>query len=180
MSFDISVFEFIHNLVGSSSLLDIVGIFFASYLPYFILIGLFVAFMLEADWRRRIYSVLYVSLSILISRGIFIPLLNLIFPRERPFQFFGFEPLVSSPSTTSFPSGHTAVFFAVATAVFFLRYKWGIALFVAAFFIGVARIFVGVHWPTDILGGILVGLVSGLLVSEILIRFDKKKPVETL
>ena len=175
MSFDLIAFQYIHGFAGASSLLDIAGIFFATYLPYFILISVFLAFILEPDWRRRVYSILFILLAIIFSRGFFVPLINVVFPRMRPFEALGFEPMTHAPQTPSFPSGHAAIFFSLATAVFFLRPKWGVAIGIATFFIGVARVFSGVHWPTDIAGGILVGLISGLLVSEMLSSFAPKK-----
>jgi undecaprenyl-diphosphatase len=71
----------------------------------------------------------------------------------------------------SFPSGHAAIFFAIATAVYLYNKKLGIWFFVVAILMGMARIFVGVHWPSDILGGAVIGIISGIIVGKI---FKKK------
>ena len=64
----------------------------------------------------------------------------------------------------SFPSGHTAVSFAAVAALFFSGEKklWKISL-VAAVLIAFSRLYLYVHYPTDILGGIVVGILAGYI-----------------
>ncbi len=64
----------------------------------------------------------------------------------------------------SFPSSHTAIAVAVAIALANGHPALGIAMLVAAILIALARIAAGMHYPTDILGGIAVGIVAVLLV----------------
>lgn len=64
----------------------------------------------------------------------------------------------------SFPSDHTTVAFALATVVFLHNRKWGIVSYIIALLIGISRIYVGVHYPTDVVGGMIVGIFSGMLV----------------
>ena len=72
--------------------------------------------------------------------------------------------LIPYPSDYSFPSGHTAVSFAAASALYFAgeKYLWKAALVLAAF-IAFSRMYLYVHYPTDVLGGILFGVISGYL-----------------
>jgi len=80
-------------------------------------------------------------------------LLKLVFQRPRPVPFFG----LAEPAGYSFPSGHATVSFAffAALAVFVAPRRWlyflGAALPVAA--IGYSRIYLGVHYPSDVVGG---------------------------
>ena len=80
----------------------------------------------------------------------------------------GFEPLIARDMVGSFPSGHSAFYFALAFSLFYFNKKWGWWFTVLAFFMGLARIFTGVHYPSDILGGALLGLVSVLVVAGLL------------
>jgi len=83
----------------------------------------------------------------------------------------------------SFPSGHAAIYFALAVSIIlFFRFsediskrKWGWRFLGAAFLIGVARIFIGFHWPSDILAGAIIGIISAVAIKKILdFEFNKK------
>ena len=92
-------------------------------------------------------------------------LIALFVLRERPFlksteNLLSVHALIPPPITTSFPSGHTATAFALASAVFFVNRRLGIVAYLIALIIGFARIAVGVHYPTDVVAGIFVGLAS--------------------
>ena len=82
------------------------------------------------------------------------------------------------PHSWSFPSGHTSSSFAFATAVFSNNKKWGIAAYVLAAVIGFSRIYLGVHYFTDVLAGAVLGVVYGVigvLVVGAIIKLIKKK-----
>lgn len=129
-----------------------------------LLLGMF-AF---ATLTRRRYARVTALLGLLaVVLAVTAPLIKLFLPRARP-------PLVI-PTTDiilvrplyggSFPSGHTLVSFAVA-AVLARRYPWCAPwAFGLAALVGISRMSVGVHWPTDVFAGMLLGLVIGLLVT---------------
>lgn len=87
--------------------------------------------------------------------------------RIRPNNIGEFSPFIrvlKSPTDYSFFSGHASSSFAVATLTFlFLKriYGWIWLLFVWAVFFSLSRIFVGVHYPIDVIAGVLVGVASG-------------------
>ena len=78
--------------------------------------------------------------------------------------------LVDTPSSYSFPSGHTNGFFAMATAVFLRNKKIGIPCLGIASLVAFSRLYLFVHWPTDVLGGICVGTFSGI-ISYFIVNF---------
>ncbi len=67
------------------------------------------------------------------------------------------------PSSWSFPSGHTSSSFAFATAVAANNKKLGVAAYVLAALIGFSRIYLGVHYFTDVLAGAVLGVVYGIV-----------------
>jgi undecaprenyl-diphosphatase len=88
--------------------------------------------------------------------------------RPRPFVALNFIPLIDqSPKEGAFPSGHASFFFALSTIVYLYNKKAGIIFYIASFFIIIARVFVGVHWPSDILAGAVLGILMGWFLNKI-------------
>lgn len=86
--------------------------------------------------------------------------------RPRPWlEVAGLTALVTENDPNSFPSGHTTAAFAFASALWRAapdkRMRW--AALVCAVLMGLSRLYVGVHYPSDVLAGVLVGLLSGWL-----------------
>lgn len=83
--------------------------------------------------------------------------------RPRPWLVLeGLIPLVAEPDPNSFPSGHSSAALAAAAAWWhYLPKPWRITAMAAAVLMALSRLYVGVHFPTDVLCGILVGLLCG-------------------
>jgi undecaprenyl-diphosphatase len=73
-------------------------------------------------------------------------------------------PLIAIPHSDSFPSGHTATSFACATVLAALVPRAAPAFYLLALAIGYSRIYVGVHWPLDVVGGAVLGVATALLL----------------
>lgn len=168
MLFDTTIFNFIFGLARKSKLIDDLGIFLAKFLPYILVILAIVLILKEKNWKSQIYIFSLIILSVILSRGIISEIIKFFWHRERPFMAMNFQPLAIPWSSWSFPSGHTVAFFALAFAVFLISKHWGVWFIVAACLMGLARVFIGVHWPTDILGGILIAFISVLIVKKLL------------
>lgn len=81
-------------------------------------------------------------------------------------------------SWSSFPSDHAALFFALATGVWWVWRKGGTALFLyVAAIICLPRIYLGIHYPTDILAGAVLGLGSAAFLSNKVIRARVGEPI---
>lgn len=85
--------------------------------------------------------------------------------RTRPWLILeGLIPLVTEKDPNSFPSGHTSAAFAAAVALWrTLPRKWGVTALIGAAVMGLSRLYVGVHFPSDVLCGALVGAFCGTL-----------------
>lgn len=162
-------FNLIHSFAGRWKALDWLGIFFAEYLGYIFLLVVVFLFFKQQKIQEKIYFFSIISLSAILSRGIFAEIIKFFVERPRPFLTLDFKPLIESNGVSmSMPSGHAAFYFALAFALFIFNKKIGWYFTGAAILMGIARIFTGVHWPTDILVGIVIGALSVILIKKIL------------
>ena len=120
--------------------------------------------------KTRKYGVL-VLLGLGIASCINNLVLKQIFERPRPFNFDGWpsdfvfpNPLIEKPHSFSFPSGHTSSSLGAATPLLIkANKKLGIPMFILALLVGFSRVYIHVHYPTDVIVGTLVGIVGGIL-----------------
>lgn len=91
--------------------------------------------------------------------------------RTRPFDVnTAVQLLIERPSDYSFPSGHTASSFAAAAALYFSRKKLWIPAVILAGLIAFSRLYLYVHYPTDVLAGAVIGILMGWIASMLVHR----------
>lgn len=116
----------------------------------------------DLDQRRR--GLLMALLAVLLALGINM-LLNVAIPRPRPFLTLPAHVLVAKPADSSFPSDHAAIGSAIAIMLLGIgEILWGGVALLGVVGIGMARVMVGVHYPSDILGAIGVGALAVVIV----------------
>ena len=179
MSFDALIFKAVNGLAHKFFLLDWLGIFFADYSAYLlVLYFIFILFKLK-DRKERIYLFSLSAISVILSRGIVTEIIRYFWHRPRPFAVLGLNPLILPDMTYSFPSGHAATYFALAgvAILFSLDFKkennrtWAWIFGAGAVFMGLGRVFAGVHWPSDIFGGAILGLSLAYFCRRILLPY---------
>lgn len=133
------------------------------------------AVLLILPRTRKSGAILMAALlvDLVVCNGILKPLVH----RIRPFDAkTGIELLVKRPTDYSFPSGHTAASFASVMALYLAGEKklW-ISALVLAVLIAFSRLYLYVHYPTDVLGGMIIGVISGALGYWLMKKAEESK-----
>lgn len=98
-------------------------------------------------------------------------MLKSLIPTTRPYGLNGESPLtLIIPSGGSFPSSHTAIVFALAVTIYLHNKKLGVLFLIIALLVGIGRVLAKVHFPVDIVGGAILGMLSALFVKRIHLR----------
>ena len=133
------------------------------------------AVMLTNRKTRRCAYTMVLSYLLVFGLGQFV--LKDLVARVRPCQIDRtIALLVERPTSYSFPSTHAAWAFAAVTSVFLHHKKAGIAVLMLAALIGFSRLYLFVHFPSDVLGGIVLGVLAALIAKVIVNAVEKKIP----
>lgn len=121
-----------------------------------------------------ITSLLAISLGAILTEGVIKHLVE----RVRPIIAYPIDnPLIKLPTSSSFPSGHTASSVAVAYVLCTYIKRYRVYFISLAAFIGFSRIYLYVHYFSDVMGGVVVGLICGILVVFIVRKINEKKEI---
>lgn len=172
---DEALFRLFNALAGVYPGLDFVIVFSASILPYLIAaaVAVFPFTVMESrenTIRAKVEGLLFAFLWASIARFIVTPVIRYLLPNPRPFVAEGFTPLIPHEMSSSFPSGHAVFFFALAATTWFYHRPLGYILGGLALLVSLARVAAGLHWPSDIVAGAIIGT----LVAVIGARIQKK------
>ena len=166
---DSVIFQYLNSFALKYLWLDAAAIFFANYFGW-VLVGVLILFLIK-DFRKYWKMAVTAFISAVLARFIITEIIRWLRNRPRPFVESQVNLLLPHSANGSFPSGHAAFFFALSLTVYFYNKKAGILFFIASTLICISRVFSGLHWPSDILGGAVVGLFAAWLIHKI---FKKK------
>ncbi|MBI2086029.1 phosphatase PAP2 family protein [Candidatus Daviesbacteria bacterium] len=151
------LFFLIFNLNKQSPILDQVMIFGATTLIYLVFaLCLILAFKGGAKEKKAVLLIL-IGLSVTI---LLVKIIHLFVYVNRPFVAFNFLPIVAEKMDASFPSRHATIAAVIAFSFAYFKSKWALLLLPIMLWVGIARVFVGVHYPQDILGGFAVAGIA--------------------
>lgn len=155
----------INGLAGSWSAADSAARFFANDAIY-VLAAIAVAFgllQLRSDWRRAVQIGLAAGLAAALGGAILLAAGGAV-TEARPFVH---DPdtvlLIHHAADNSFPSDHATLAAVIAVTAAFAWPKWGIGFLALAFVIGFSRVYVGVHYPGDVLVGWAIGSFAAIV-----------------
>ncbi|MEX0616348.1 MAG: phosphatase PAP2 family protein [Candidatus Woykebacteria bacterium] len=172
-SVDRDLFIFINSFVGKSSSFDalakpLVNEYFVPTVLSLIIFSMWFYWdKKDKDVKQK--GVLISVLGVVVGSLLLVTIINMLFQRPRPFEDLDVNLLFYKPTDPSFPANSAVVAFALSTAVFLVDKKAGVAALLLSAFYGFLRVYVGVHFPSDVIAGALIGAGSTIFVSQ----FDK-------
>jgi undecaprenyl-diphosphatase len=180
-------FSFLHALAGESLMFDMLVVFSAQFLVLwmvFAVLAVIAVFVYVEEFRdetqrrterrwARFARHAFFSLFAGVAAWAFAETIKYLSPSPRPFiELSTITPLFTHGALDSFPSGHAAFSFALASYLFFHHKILGGVLLVGALIVSLSRVIVGIHWPLDILVGAILGVLVALIVWFIVTRFS--------
>lgn len=192
MIFDVAIVQWLNSWAGINEELDVLIIFLAIFLLYWVIAAVlaFPVASLFPKYRHNLgrHKELFLTAfaSAFAARVVIAEFIRFLYNRPRPFEMFsevaqladkGFIQLVDHTAGGAFPSGNAALAFAVAASISFYYPKTSIIFWAAAILIGLARVAAGVHWPSDILGGAVVGIACAWILQKAYKKWKEKRTV---
>ena len=163
MNLDNQITGAINSLAGRLQALDYSVIFFARYVVFILILSIAVTWFFRIDRSalrfRAISCGMAVAMGLLLNQAI----LQFV-SRIRPYDLGVTHLIVERSADPSFPSDHATLAFAIAFTLLLLRDRLGFGYLFIAILVGLARVFVGIHFVGDVVGGAMTALLAATLV----------------
>jgi len=187
---DKKIFFLINSKAGIYESIDsLSGIVAGDYLvPVILSLGLIFLWFQETaeDQAIELRKRVLIAICSLLGSCLIVMIVNELYFRERPFNLHEAKLIFYAPTDSSFPSNSTAAMFGLSIPILKTRMKVGMMMLLASMCLGLCRIYVGVHFPGDVIGGVLVALLSFCVtillfkvidkqLTYVLVLFEKSK-----
>lgn len=167
-------FSLYHAVVFSSHppWLNSVMLYVTNPQNFFLAVGVAAVFLWTRFGRKGRFLLLCAAISIAVTDPLSSRVLKAIFHRERPCHLVHTPHLLAGCSDSwSFPSSHAVNIFSEATVLAIIYPKSAPWAYLFALLVGVSRVYIGVHYPFDVLGGAIIGILVGVAIVRWLGRF---------
>lgn len=173
VTLDTEILLALNSLAGRSAALDFLIRFCGDYLAY-VLGAAFIVLVFTVYSERTKWKLLLMGLGAgIIARYGVDEIVRYFWHRPRPYAALPVHNLFTDTSW-SFPSGHASFFFALSTVLYLHNRRWGVWFYALSAVVVLGRVVAGVHYPSDIVGGAVVGVLTGY-ATVLAARFFVKK-----
>ncbi|MCU4759480.1 MULTISPECIES: undecaprenyl-diphosphatase [unclassified Bacillus (in: firmicutes)] len=156
------MFRAINRLAGRNSTIDTFMIFISQKTRFLYIFLLALMWFRNNSYKKNIlFAGVSVGFSLCINRFI-----QFYYFKPRPFVIHRVRLLIPSKNNSSFPSKHTAVAFALATSVLLRERLFGLIMWFLAILTGFSRIWLGHHYPFDIIGSAFIGILTSIVIGN--------------
>ncbi|MCT4509619.1 MAG: phosphatase PAP2 family protein [Tepidibacter sp.] len=170
LNIDLEILNYIQSSIGNTAIDKLMV--FMTMLGNKGIIWIAISLFLIINKKTRKVGIMAITVFIItgiLGEGLIKPLVK----RARPFvNYPSFNLIIKAPLTYSFPSGHTALSFAVASILLKEFKKYGVIFLILAILIAFSRVYLFVHYPSDVIVGIIMGVMCAWITSKI---FNKKE-----
>ncbi len=163
LNLDISIFLFINKSL-SNPIFDFLFryMFYSAYILEFFFILVIIYFFLKKEKALALLLIFTLVVNLFVAS-----ILKSDFERERPYQILEAKKLINAEDNSSFPSRHAELAFAFSTIMIFFYRRFGLLLILISAIIGIGRIYVGIHYPSDVVGGALIGILLSIFILKL-------------
>lgn len=147
----------VHDLAGHSAVADSLMRFCAADLPYVALVVFVVLWFRPQGLRAGLAGGLGGIAALVVAAVV-----SGLWMRDRPFVALHFQPLVAHDPSASFPSDHLSALGGITAGAWYGWRRLGVATAALAAVVAFARVYVGIHWVSDVVAGFVLGVGSGV------------------
>ncbi|WP_234405593.1 undecaprenyl-diphosphatase [Paenibacillus sp. IHBB 10380] len=163
------VFQFINHMAVTFSTLNPFMRFLSEKAEYLFYLGIIVYWFTRIHKNRQMVITTLFSACVGFGLG---SILSHFFYRDRPFVHDTVNQLIEHSANASFPSDHSIGAFVIATGIGLFHKKDGVIWLVLAGLISFSRIWNGVHYPSDVITGAFIGVISALMIYQMVHRWS--------
>ncbi len=182
--FDIYIFYKLNRGL-QNSLFDILMPFVTDYRNWYLIMLLAIIIFIIKDWKEGLVTILLVVIAVSISDYFNSHIIKSLFGRLRPCHALPIETIhlpLGCPHNPSFPSSHASNIFALSVVLIY-RYRTLLAvMLIYAFFVCLSRVYLGVHYPFDVIAGGVSGIFYGSAViftyKQVIKKYEKRKSIK--
>ncbi|WP_017754741.1 undecaprenyl-diphosphatase [Calidifontibacillus oryziterrae] len=156
------LFKILNQFSGRTPFIDSLMIILSNKIRYLFIFVLIIMWVRNKFYKKvALYAILSAGLTLIIN-----PLIKLFYYKSRPFLKSRVGILIPSKTDSTFPSKHTLLTFAISTTIFIYERVLGTFMWILSVLTGFSRIWVGHHYPIDIVGSAIIATITSLVVDR--------------